>query len=351
MSTLEVRAPGALATLQDTGRHGWRRIGVPTAGALDLRLLRLANALVGNPETAVAIECFDGGQQFVARDGALRVAVAGDARLEHHDRDGRHALAGWRSLTLAEGDTLRLVDTGAGRLAMLAVAGLAVAPVMGSASTYTRAALGGIDGRPLQAGDRLCAAAAVPAPPLCLPAPPAPESGPIRIVPGPQADHFTAAAHETLFSRPFTVTAEADRMGVRLRGPALAHCDAAHAEIVSDAIVPGAIQVPGNGQPIVLLADSQTAGGYPKIGVVISADRARIAALRPGSAVRFAPLGVADAEAAARAAAAALRALIASIAPCRDDIALDIDALYRDNLLSGVVDARAPDAEDTESPE
>ncbi|MCB1964125.1 MAG: urea amidolyase, partial [Rhodocyclaceae bacterium] len=77
MSTLEVVAPGALATLQDAGRHGWRRIGVPAAGALDLRLLRLANALVGNPETAVAIECFDGGQQFVARDGALRVAVAG----------------------------------------------------------------------------------------------------------------------------------------------------------------------------------------------------------------------------------------------------------------------------------
>ncbi|MBT0963956.1 5-oxoprolinase subunit C family protein [Denitromonas iodatirespirans] len=343
MSRLEIKSPGALASIQDAGRRGWRRIGVPWAGALAPHLLRIANTLVGNAAQAPAIECFDGGQQFVARDGAVRLAVAGNAQLEHLTADGRQPVAAWRSLTLAEGETLRVVHTGDGRLAVVAVLGLDGPPVLGSASTYGRAGLGGVDGRALQAGDGLPVADAPPTPELQLRSPPEADPGPIRVVLGPQADHFTAEAIDTFLATDFTITPEADRMGVRLSGPALTHRDAAAREIVSDATVPGAIQVPGNGQPIVLLVDGQTAGGYPKIATVISADLARLADRKPGQTVRFAALGVVEAEALARAAEQAVGDALRRIAPVGGEGMIDLDALYTRNLLSGIIDGREDD--------
>lgn len=345
MSQLEIRAPGAFASIQDLGRRGWRRVGVPWAGALAPQWLRLANRLVGNAEHAPVIECFDGGQQFVACDGAVRLAVAGDAQLEHLSADGRRPLAGWRSVTLAEGEALRVVHTGAGRLAMVAVLGLNGAPVLGSAATYARAALGGVDGRALQPGDRLRVAEPRPTSELQLRQPPAPAAGPIRAVLGPQADHFAPASIDVFLSAPFAVTAEADRMGVRLAGEALVHRDAAAREIVSDAAVPGAIQVPGNGQPIVLLADGHTAGGYPKIATVISADLARLAERKPGEAVHFCAVSVAEAEDLARAAEQSLQACLAGIVPLAGDGLIDLDALYTRNLLSGIINGREDDGD------
>jgi allophanate hydrolase len=336
---LHVIAPGALASVQDLGRRGHRRIGVPWAGALDPRLLRIANALAGNAEGAPAIECFDGGQQFAARGGSLRVAVAGDALLEV-ERDGERApVAAWRSLTLDDGDVLRIRALRSGRIAIVAVEGLAVAPVLGSASTYIRAALGGLDGRALAAGARLPAAPASAALERLLSGEPKRDAGPIRIVPGPQADHFTAGAIGTLVESEYRVTAEADRMGVRLDGPTLEH--AGSHDIVSDATVPGSIQVPGNGRPIVLLADAQTAGGYPKIATVIGADLARVANARPGTTLRFAAVDVREGERLARAAEADTRALIAAIRPLAGG-AVDEAALYSANLISGTVDMRRP---------
>ncbi|QID19601.1 biotin-dependent carboxyltransferase family protein [Nitrogeniibacter mangrovi] len=346
MSRLHVLAPGAFASVQDAGRHGWRRAGVPRSGALDATLLRIANRLVGNADTAPAIECLDGGLRVAAEGGPVRVAVAGDARLERRDADGRTAtVAPWRSVWLAPGEQLRLIDTGHGRIAMLAVAGLVCTPVLGSAATYARARLGGVDGRPLQAGDRLDATAPE-GPELQLTHPPAADHGPMRVVPGPQLDHFAADALDALTARDWRVSAEADRMGMRLRGTALAHVDAGRREIVSDAIVPGAIQVPGNGQPIVLLADSQTAGGYPKIATVISADLGRLAALRPDARLRFTAVDVAGAETIAREAAAALARTLAGIGPVRGDAAVDLAALYGNNLLSGMVNALSPRMDD-----
>jgi allophanate hydrolase len=300
--------------------------------------MRIGNALAGNAETAPVIECFDGGLQLAARGGAVRVAVSGDATLEIESGGERRPLAAWRSTTLADGEILRIRRLGSGRIAIVAVEGLALPAVLGSASTYARAGLGGIDGRALAAGMKLAVAAAGGGPERVLPQPPAADAGPIRVVPGPQADHFTEAALATLLNAEYCVTAEADRMGVRLEGPVLEHAGAR--EIVSDATVPGSIQVPGNGQPIVLLADAQTAGGYPKIATVIGADLGRLAACRPGQALRFAAVGAAEGERLARAAEAETRALLASVRPLAGE-GVDLAALYAANLVSGVVHARS----------
>lgn len=153
---------------------------------------------------------------------------------------------------------------------------------------------------------------------------------------GPQADHFSAATRDVLVGNDYRVTAEADRMGIRLEGERLEHLGAA--EIVSDATVPGSIQVPGAGQPIVLLADAQTAGGYPKIATVITADLGRMAALRPGQTLRFAVVSAEDGARIARTAEAETRAMLASIRPLPSD-GIDLVALYTGNLVGGVVHA------------
>lgn len=350
-TTLEVVAPGALTTLQDLGRHGFRRFGVPAAGVLDPALLQIANALAGQPGGHAALEFFGAGPTLKAVDGPLRIGLAGDFSVTVQRADGQRSQgSAWRSLTLWPGDTLRAGTLRSARAGVLAVRGLQVAPVLGSASTYQRAQLGGHQGRALAAGDRLQASALPlrggrPLPALLLRRPPAPASGPIRVVPGPQADHFDPAVLHTFFSTPYTVTADADRMGVRLQGTALAH-NQRGAEIASDATVPGSVQVPGNGQPIVLLADGQTAGGYPKIGTVASADLARLALAPVGSVLRFQPVTVAEAEDLAAASAAALQRLLATIEPLGGDGAegdIDLAALYAANLVSGMVQALDPD--------
>lgn len=337
-AVLEVLAPGAYASVQDFGRRGLRRVGVPWAGVLDPRLMRIANALVGNAPDVPVIECFDGGLQLAARGGALRMAVAGDAVIEVEAGGERRVLAAWRSICLADGAVLRLRKLERNRIAVVAVEGLTLPQVLGSASTYSRALLGGIDGRVLSAGARIPAAIAGERREQMLPTVPNAAGAPIRIVAGPQADHFSAATLAAFAAAEYQVTSDADRMGIRLEGPKLEHLGAR--EIVSDATVPGSIQVPGNGQPIVLLADAQTAGGYPKIGTVIGADLPRLAAARPGRSVRFELIEACEAERLARVAEAQTRALIASLRPLQIG-GIDEAAIYACNLVSGVVDALA----------
>ena len=219
--------------------------------------------------------------------------------------------------------------------------GIAVLPVLGSVSTYVRAGLGGLDGRALQQGDVM---------PLGLlqagdggerhlpnPLPPTADQ-PIRIVPGPQQEYFTEDAVATLLSAEFRVSGQADRMGLRLDGPQLRH--RAGWDIVSDAIPTGAIQVPGSGQPILLLADHQTTGGYPKIATVISADLPVVGRRRPGDALRFAAIEVAAAEELYREEERRLKALIAAIEPLPQGGGIDLGSLYAGNLISGVVTGR-----------
>ena len=350
-ASVEVLAPGALATVQDLGRTGWRRFGVPGCGALDPALLRIANRLAGNAEGAPAIEFFSAGPTLKAIDAPVRLGFAGDFLLTVVRASGeRRQLGAWRSVTLWPGDTLRAGPLRSARAGVVALRGLAVPLVLGSASTYTRAQFGGLGGRALAVGDKLMACA-LPLPAGRVPTecllrrPPLADHSAlgvvIRAVPGPQADHFDAGALATFFTRRYQVSADADRMGVRLQGPALLH-NGKGSEIVSDATVPGSVQVPGNGQPIVLLADGQTAGGYPKIATVVSADLPRLALAAVGAWLRFEAVTVAQAEALAREKEAGLRRLLASIEALalHDDI--DLTALYSSNLVGGMIDALHP---------
>ena len=159
------------------------------------------------------------------------------------------------------------------------------------------------------------------------------------MLPGPQADHFTPAAQATLTDAPWRVTPALDRMGIRLAGPALVHVDAAATDIVSDGVVPGAIQVPADGQPIVLLADAQTVGGYPKIATVISADLPRLAQARAGDTLRFAVVDGHQARAAAQQVRQRWQAWCAALRRGRPAGGVDEAALYRDNLISGMLRA------------
>ena len=224
----------------------------------------------------------------------------------------------------------------------LAVAGgIDVSLFLGSASTYVRGRFGGIEGRALRTGDiiPLAREGAAQGPELRLPKPPAVGLGDkIRIILGPQQEFFTEDAIATLLEAEFRVSQNADRMGMRLEGPQLPQKSGW--DIVSDAIPTGAIQVPGSGQPIILLADHQTTGGYPKIACVISADLSRVGRCRPGDVLRFAAVGVEEAEALAREEAARIANLAASLEPCFDAASLDVGSLYRANLISGVVSAR-----------
>ena len=343
-ATLRIVFPGALASVQDSGRTGLRKVGVPRAGALEPGWLRIANALVGNAQGAAAIEFFGGGLVLRAEAEPLCVGLAGHFSAEViGSEDCREKVSGWRSVQLLPGQQLRCGMTLGSRVGYVAVAGLNCPRLLGSASTYARAGFG----RLLGAGDVLEAVAAS-GHDLRLANVPVQETAEaaeatIRVVPGPQADYFAAATLASFFAAPLRVTAESDRMGMRLDGITLLHLPEKGADIASDATVPGSIQVPGNGKPIVLLNDGQTAGGYPKIATVISADLPRLAVLPVGAALRFVPVSVAEAEAAARVRELALREMIAGLVPLIDQGSVDLDALYGGNLLSGMVNAVLPD--------
>lgn len=343
MKALLIHDPGPATTVQDFGRPGARRWGVPESGTLRPDWLRLANALVGNASGAAALELRLMGPRFeVAGDDGLRVAAGGPVELKVMRADGTHTVPAWQSVELAPGDRVATGRVHAGTTALLAVAGgIDVPPVLDSRATYARAGLGGIAGRALAAGDRVPVRSSPAREPQALPDPPVDDDSPIRVVLGPQDDHFTQTAREALLSQPFTITDQVDRMGMRLSGPRLTHLNSA--EIASDGIVPGAIQVPGNGAPIVLLADGQTVGGYPKIATVVRGDLGRLATMAPGAQVRFRAVSVAQAEDLLAQRAAALAQAIAGIRPVHMQDGIDLLQLYETNLVAGAVDGARPD--------
>ena len=338
---LKVLAPGLHTTVQDLGRIGYQALGVPVSGALDGPSLRLGNALVGNPPGLPALEILYSGPTLEILADAARLAVAGvGASLAIGGERGRTVPA-WRSLTLARGEVVQILLGPGSVCAYLVVeGGIAVPSVLGSASTYTRAALGGFKGRALRQGDLvpLAIERAAERGELRVGASPQPMADqPIRVILGPQQEYFTEEAVATLLDAEFRISKSADRMGLRLDGARLCHRDGW--DIVSDAIATGAIQVPGSGQPILLLADHQTTGGYPKIATVVSADLPLVGRRRPGDAIRFAAVTVAEAEQFARDAEQRLAALVASLEPAPRDGNIDLATLYAGNLISGVVTA------------
>ncbi|HET6204717.1 MAG TPA: biotin-dependent carboxyltransferase family protein [Planctomycetota bacterium] len=296
--TLEVVRAGPFATVQDLGRFGHLRHGVPPSGAMDPFALEVANLLVGNPRGAAALEVAPGRLALrCLAEGLFAVTGADlDATV-----DGKPAPR-WEAFAVHGGETLSFGRALGGVFAYLALAGgIDVDEVMGSRSTYVRARLGGFEGRPLGRGDLLRAG------PIAAPLRPAGRRLPREVIPsysrrvearvilGPDLDRFTEQALATLLASPFEVTPRSDRMGYRLRGPSLRHRGGA--DILTDALATGSVQVPPDGQPIVLLADRPATGGYARIATVITADVGKVAQSPPGGTVSFRSVEIEQAQA------------------------------------------------------
>ena len=272
MTSLHVLATGPLVTVQDRGRPGLAHLGVARAGALDAPAAALANRLVGNDPDAAVLEVVLGGLEVRADDGCW-VAVTGAGR--------PHARAEW----LAGGATLRVETPSAGVRSYVAVAGgIAVPAVLGSRSTDTLAWVGPPRVEP---GTVLPVGMPV-GRPQALDTPRPPRPGPLRVHVGPRADWFDGDAMERLCATPYVVSADSNRIGLRLDGPVLPR--RRHDELASEGMVLGAVQVPPSGVPIVFLADHPPTGGYPVLAVVDEDDLWQCAQLRPGDEVRFTPV-------------------------------------------------------------
>lgn len=329
MAALEVLAPGALTSVQDArGRPGFERYGVATGGAMDPFAAELANALVGNPPDTAVLEAtlagptlrFSSSTAFALAGGDLG-ALLDDAPLE----------PGWSWLA-RPGSVLRFGERRHGLRAYLAVAGgFQVERVLGSPSTDLRAGFGGLQGRALAAGDRLevpdlldpvartgrwlasgergeaVATERGEADPLAASSATPGWGRPVRVLPGPHLERFEADALEAFCGRSWRISSQADRMGYRLVGEPIRHQRGA--DVTSLGLPLGAIQVPGDGQPIVLLADHQPTGGYTVLACAIRADLGLLAQRGPGEWLRFERTTVEDARAALRAQRAALAAV------------------------------------------
>lgn len=273
--TIDILHPGVHTTIQDLGRPRARQLGLSTGGAADSLALRVANWLVGNPEDAACLECrLVGPRLRFARETA--VAICG-ARVK--DRPS------WTPFVVRKGELLDLSHLKSGVYAYVAVAGgMDVPVVLGGRGTDTRIGLGGFQGRALRAGDHL----KIGEPPACTIQPGWRvhheawyDKSPIRVVRGEQWDEFSPA----ITGLKYKVSSRSDRMGVRLSGSSLHRRVAT--ELASGAVAPGTVQVPPDGNPIVLLSDAQTLGGYPKIAHVTAVDLPRVAQCRPGAVIQF----------------------------------------------------------------
>lgn len=307
---IHILEPGLLTTVQDLGRPGQMRHGVSPGGALDRTALILGNRLCGNDPTAAGLEITLSGPRLRFTAPAVIAITGADLGATLDDV----LVPQWRPVAAPPGSELAFPPAAKGRgaRAYLCVAGgIAVPAVLGSLSTDLAARLGGVEGRALRNGDRLAlgrpsaATASLISRGLVSPPPEYSDEVTIRVVLGPQRERFTKKGMAAFLAGPYMVSSKGDRMGVRLTdGPPIAHRHGA--DLISEGIVPGSIQVPGDGQPIALLAASQTMGGYPKIATVIDADLDLICQVRPGGKIRFAAIEPAAARAARRAYRASL---------------------------------------------
>ncbi len=291
-AVLEVIKPGALTTVQDLGREGWQQHGIPSGGAMDRCAARIANLLLGNAEDEPLLEASLVGPELrFSRDTWIAVTGAEVS-----------GVAGWRPVRVETGQTISLAKLVRGARVYIAVAGgFEVPRVLGGAGTLLRAGVGGWNGRALQTGDRLAAR------PSTLDttggwsasaefrAPMGTNEVTVRFIRGPQWDWFGATSQHAFAAKAFRITPQSDRMGMRLDGHALKLKEAR--ELVSEGVGFGSVQVPPDGHPIVLMADRQTIGGYPKIAHVIAVDLPRLAQARAGEKVNFVEISIPEAQA------------------------------------------------------
>lgn len=299
MPFLKIVKPGFLTTIQDRGRFHYQKWGIPVAGAMDEYALRVGNLLVGNQENQACLEITLLGPEIEFWAPGLIALTGADLGAQLNGQ----SVETWTSFQVKEGDILRFTGIRSGCRAYLAAAGgFDVPVVMGSRSTYLRGKIGGLNGRALREGDVLEVNTSEQNsqwPPSRIPVEFRQQHSStqvVRVVLGPQDDAFTPEGIDTFLHSEYTVTPESDRMGCRLEGPAITHREGP--DIISDGIAMGSIQVPGNGKPIVMLADRQTTGGYAKIATVITPDLWKMAQAKPGDTISFAGVTLAEAHAA-----------------------------------------------------
>ena len=291
---ISIRDPGPLTTVQDLGRFGQLRYGIPQSGALDRFALIAANRLVGNGDDAAGLECTLLGPTFET-DRPCVIAVTGaEAKVTLNGLE----VPQWATVMLDPGDVVKVGAARAGLRSYVGFnGGIDVPPLMGSRATYVRGEFGGHEGRALRRGDHLQIFDAVRPAPWQLARNLIPGYGDepvLRVVLGPQDDRFSAAGIASLLGSVYRLSPQSDRMGARFQGDRIEHAQG-H-DIISDGTALGSIQVPGDGQPIVLLVDRQSTGGYTKIATVCSFDIGRIGQLRPGKTVRFVAVDIDEAH-------------------------------------------------------
>lgn len=306
--SLRVERPGMLTSLQDLGRYGYQKYGVVVSGAMDSVALRIANLLVGNKENEAGLEMTLMGGSFLVEEDLLIAVTGGDLAPVIEEE----SIPLWRPVWIKKGSLLRFRASRSGCRTYMAVAGgFDVQEVLGSKSTYLRGELGGLKGRALSAGDKLtCGGAAHrfqhlkssagaisfaatawhvnPEPFINL------KETVIRVIRGGEFDYFTESSRDRFFKEDFRITPNSDRMGYRMEGTPLEMTDSF--ELLSEPVTNGTIQVPKDGTPIILLADRQTTGGYPKIAQVATVDLPLLAQKKPGEIVRFKEISLAEAE-------------------------------------------------------
>lgn len=295
MSVFQVLKPGFFTTVQDLGRYGYLKYGVPISGAMDSFSMVAANLLVGNSPNAACLEITLIGPEFQALADTQIAITGGRISVEINGEEASM----WQTLTVHKGDFVSLGKVESGCRCYLSIRGGINTPmILGSRSTYVRGRFGGIEGRQLKTGDVIEGFSA----PLLKAGFKMPESlmpnftnnFTVHVVLGPQADMFAEKGIEKFLSNHYKVTVESDRMGYRLEGPAIEH--KGKAEIVSDALLPGAIQVPRNGKPIIIMKDAQTTGGYPKIAVVVTPDLDRLGQAKPNDTIKFSEITLKEAH-------------------------------------------------------
>lgn len=287
--SIKIIDPGFICTVQDLGRSAYQRYGMPLSGAMDAYALAAANILVDNQANTAALEFNAVGPTFETQTDCLIAVTGHGIRLWIEEKE----FPTWMSIFIRRGRRIRIEKTHEGTWGYAAFAGgIAVKPVMGSTATYLRAGIGGFEGRTLQDGDIL---------PLGIPdislttaagreflpkkRPDYTSSPTLRVILGPQDDFFSPDGLQAFLASEYCLTDQSDRMGYRLEGTRIAHRTGA--DIISDGVVTGAVQVPANGQPIIMMADHQTTGGYAKIATVIRADLPLLAQSPPGTKLRF----------------------------------------------------------------
>ncbi len=297
MTIMKILKPGVYTTIQDLGRYNYQKSGMTVSGAMDEFSLRVANILVGNREDEACLEATLLGPEIKFQGDAL-IAVTGANLVPMINNE---AMDMWSLVKVSEGDVLSFGTVKSGCRSYIAVAhGIDVPEVMGSKSTYVKGKIGGFQGRLLKADDEIkigtangeSFAAIIKIPTEFIPL--YKKDNTVRVVMGPQDDYFTEEGITTFFNCPYEVTNEADRMGYRLSGTKISH--KAGADIISDGITMGSVQVPGHGAPIIMMADRQTTGGYTKIATVITPDINIVGQLKPGDNIRFKSIDIVEAH-------------------------------------------------------